>query len=73
MTTTQIVRKLNQEMGILRKDMEVVKRMLFVAARDPEGEYKHAFVKKILKRLSSQGPVYSFKNKEEFLHHVRSK
>jgi intein/homing endonuclease len=69
---TQTLRKLNQEVSTLRKDMEDVKRMLFAASYDSEGEYKPAFIKKALKRLSSRGSAYYFTTKEEFLRHVRS-
>lgn len=63
---------MNKEVSTLRKDMEVVKRMLAAAYRDPEGEYRPAFIKKMLKRMASKGPVYRFTTPEEFLRHVRS-
>lgn len=72
MTTQTLVRKLNKEVSILRRDMEVVKRMLASTCHDPEGEYHPEFVKKMLKRMVSNGPVYRFTTKEEFLRHVRS-
>ncbi len=52
--------------------MEEVKKVLLATYRDPEGEYQPAFIKKILKRMASKGPVYRFTTKEEFLRHVRS-
>jgi len=72
MTTQTLVRKLNKEVFILRKDIEDVKKVLFAASRDPEGEYRPVFIKKMLKRMSSRGPVYRFTTKEAFLRHVRS-
>ncbi len=56
----------------LRKDMEVVKNVLLATYRDPEGEYRTSFVKKMLKRMVAKGPVYRFTTKEAFLRHVRS-
>jgi len=72
LTTQTQVRKLNKEILTLRKDMEEVKKVLLATYRDPEGEYQPAFIKKILKRMASKGPVYRFTTKEEFLRHVRS-
>lgn len=70
MTTQTLVRKLNKEVSTLRKDVEVVKRMLFAGYRDPEGEYRPGFVKKILRR-EKERPIYRFTTKEAFLKHVR--
>lgn len=72
MTTQTLVRKLNKEVLTLRKDMEVVKRMLAATYEDPEGEYRTGFVKKMLKRMSSKGPAYRFTTRKAFLRHVRS-
>jgi len=72
MTTQTLIRKIDKDVSTLRRDMEVVKRMLAASYRDPEGEYRPAFVKKMFKRMASRGPVYHFINKEEFLRHVRS-
>ncbi len=72
MTTQTLVKKLNKDVSVLRKDMEVVKNLLLAGYRDPEGEYKPAFVKKMLKRMSSRGTMYHFATKEAFLRHVRS-
>ncbi len=72
MTTQTLVRKLNQEVSILRKDIDDVKKVLFAASRDPEGEYRASFIQKVLKRLSSRGTAYLFTTKEEFLKHVHS-
>ena len=72
MTTQTLVRKLNKEVLTLRKDMEVVKNVLLATYRDPEGEYRPAFIKKLQKRMASKGPMYRFTTKEAFLRHVRS-
>ena len=72
MTTQTLIRKIGKEVSSLRRDMEAVKRVLAVEYSDPEGEYRPAFVKKMLKRAVSKGPVYRFITKEAFLRHVRS-
>lgn len=69
MTTQTLVRKLNKEVSTLRKDMEIVKGVLLAAYRDPEGEYKKGFVKKMLER-EKERPRYRFTTREAFLKHV---
>ena len=72
MTTVTLVRKLNKEVEVLKKEMREMKQMIVVPARDPEGEYKKSFVKKMLVRERSNGPFYRFTDKASFLKHVRS-
>ena len=72
MTTATLVKKLNKEIGILQRDMEIVKNMLMAPLRDPEGEYRPSFVKKMLLREKSKGPFYRFTDRASFLKHVRS-
>ena len=72
MTTQMLVKKLNKEVTILRKDMYHVKKFLFSSTQDPEGEYRKSFVKKILDRAHKKGQIYQFVNKSEFLRNVRS-
>lgn len=69
MTTSTLVRKLNKDVSTLRKDMEIVKNILVSVYRDPEGEYKESFVKKILARSAEKAP-YRFTTKEAFLERV---
>lgn len=71
MTTQTLVRKLHKDVSVLRKDMEVVKKMLFSGYRDPEGEYRPSFVKKMLKR-DKERPSYKFTTKEAFLKHIHA-
>ena len=72
MTTQTLIKKLNKDISTLRKDIKEVKTFL-MKPRDPEGEYRPAFVKKMLERAQSKGPFYLFTDKESFLKHVRSK
>lgn len=75
MTTATLIKKLNKEVETLQRDVRDIKKALLLpvsSVRDPEGEYRPAFVKKVLRRMASKGPVYRFTTREEFLRHVRS-
>lgn len=69
MTTQTLVRKLNKEVSILQKDMKEVKKALFAASRDPEGEYTKSFIKKMQARAKEK-PKYRFTGRDAFLKHV---
>lgn len=69
MTTQTLVKKLGKDVSTLKKDMEVVKRILVATYSDPEGEYKKSFVKKVLARAAEKTP-YRFTTREAFLKHV---
>jgi len=56
----------------LQRDMQSIKKVVFALPRDPEGEYRPSFVKKVLRRMNARGPFYRFTTKETFLKHVRS-
>ena len=67
MTTATLIKKLNREVSILQKDMERVKKTLRIIPRhDPEGEYRPAFVEKVLARERERAS-YHFTTKEQFL------
>ena len=72
MATQTLIKKIDKDVTTLKKDMGVVKTLLAATYRDPEGEYRPAFVKKMIKRMASRGPFYRFTNKENFLRHVRA-
>ncbi len=69
MTTQTLIKKIDKEVSTLRKDMEVVKSMLAAVYRDPEGEYKKSFIKKMLVRAKEK-PKYRFTTREAFLEQV---
>ena len=71
MTTQTLIKKLDKEVSTLRKDMEVVKNVILATYRDPEGEYKKSFVKKMLKR-EKERPIHRFTTSEAFLKHVHA-
>ncbi len=70
MTTATLIKKLNKEVEVLKREMREMKLMV-VSAKDPEGEYKQSFIKKMLAREGSNGPFYRFTDKASFLKHVR--
>ena len=72
MTTETLVKKLEKEVSTLRKELQEIKNMVVTNYRDPEGEYRPAFIKKMLLREKSRGPFYTFTDKQSFLKHVRS-
>ncbi|MEK7089995.1 MAG: hypothetical protein AAB930_00205 [Patescibacteria group bacterium] len=73
MTTQVLVEKLDKEVGELRMDINEMKRFLFQPLKDPEGEYRESFIRKMFKRSLSSRPFTRFADKESFLRHVRSK
>ena len=51
MATELMVKKINKEIRTLRRDISQVKKLIFRAFPDLEGEYRTVFVKKIEKRV----------------------
>ncbi len=72
MTTELLVKKLNKEVGHLRKDMFEIKKLVLAQVTDSEGKYRSSFVKKVLKR-SKEKPIYRFTTKENFLKKLHAK
>lgn len=72
MTTATLVKKLNKKVETLERDVQRLKEVVLISPHDPEGEYRPAFVRKVLRRMNERGPVYRFTTKEAFLKHVRS-
>ena len=58
------VRKLEKETTLLRSFI------IGQAGRDPEGEYRPEFVKRILRAVEEK-PKYEFKDAQSFLKHIR--
>lgn len=69
MSTQVLVRKLNQQIEALRKDVKEIKGVLWSAAEDDEGPYRAAFVRKLLQRAREK-PRYRYAGKEAFLKHL---
>lgn len=71
MSTQVMVRKLNREVGNLRRDFSVLQEILLASVRDAEGEYRAAFIKKMLRRAKEE-PRYCFTNARAFLKHIHA-
>jgi len=55
----------------LKREVELLRSFVIgQTGRDPEGEYKPEFVRKILK-ATQEGPAYEFKDGYSFLKHIR--
>lgn len=73
MTAQMVIEKLGREVGELKTDITEMKQFLFQPLKDPEGEYRDDFIKKLFKRSLSPGPFMRFTDKQSFIRHVRSK
>ncbi len=71
MESLTLMRQLNKEIKILRRDISEIKGAIISTKGDAEGEYQRAFVQKITKR-SQEKPIYRYTGRESFLRHVRA-
>ena len=72
MTTATLVKKLSKQVETLQRDMQSIKKVVFALPRDPEGEYRPSFVKKILAR-EKEPTTYSFTTNEDFLRQLHGR
>lgn len=49
----QTVEKIYKELKAIRGETNALKELFFLIVKDPEGEYRDAFVKRILKKTRS--------------------
>lgn len=70
--TVKTAEKIYREIEILKKETEALKELVFFALKDSEGEYRDAFVRKVIKKSHSK-PVFMFTGKENFLKSVARK
>lgn len=66
---TQTTENIYREIKALREETENLRELIFLILRDPEGEYKEEFIKKIL-RKSRLKPQRKFVNKTDFLNQI---
>jgi hypothetical protein len=66
---TKTEEKLFKEIQEIKKETKILKDLIFLLLKDPEGEYKKTFINHILKKAK---PQYVFTNKKDFLKQVRS-
>jgi hypothetical protein len=68
---TKTEEKLFKEIQEIKKETKILKNLIFLLLKDPEGEYKKTFINRIQKKAKSK-PQYVFTNKKEFLRQIRS-
>lgn len=69
MTQAVIQSKLNQ----LQIELKLLRSFVIgIIGKDPEGEYRPEFVKKMLK-ITREKPIHTFTSKKEFLAHLHGK
>ena len=66
MTTQTLIKKLNRDLTLIKRDVAEIKEVIFEASGDAEGEYRDIFVRKVLRR-ARQKPVYRYTNRASFL------
>lgn len=72
MSTNVSVKKLNREVGALRGEVRRIRSLFLEVVADSEGEYRPAFVKKIISR-EQERPRFRSMSRVAFLKHVRGK
>lgn len=71
--TIQTAEKIYREVKELRKETEFLKSAVLSVLKDSEGEYKPAFVRRILKLAAGKPKqLYKFTTPENFIKHIRS-
>ena len=66
MTTQTLIKKLNRDLALIRRDVAEIKEVIFDASGDADGEYRNTFVRRILNR-ARQKPIYRYTNRASFL------
>lgn len=69
--TTQTAEKIYKEVKALRQETKTLKELFFLILRDPEGEYKESFIRRVLKKSRSK-PKFAFVDKNTFLKQIAS-
>lgn len=67
--TTQAAEKIYKEVKALKEETRTLKELVFLILKDPEGEYKEFFIKKIIKKYQNE-PRFIFTNKKDFLKQI---
>lgn len=66
MSTQTLVRKLSHEVRTLRKDISDIRTLVLKTIRDEEGEYKSAFVRKMMRRARDI-PAHRYTDRASFM------
>lgn len=67
--STQTAEKIYKEVKALKEETKTLKELVFLILKDPEGEYKESFIKKIVKKYQNE-PQFIFTNKKDFLKQI---
>lgn len=67
--STQTAEKIYKEVKALKEETKILKELVFLILKDPEGEYKESFIKKIVKKYRSE-PQFVFTDKKDFLKQI---
>lgn len=69
--TQKTIEKFNQDISDLKKEVRTLRSFLIGAlAKDPEGEYRPEFIKRIF-QLSKEKTSFTFKNAKSFLKEIQ--
>ncbi|MEK7463388.1 MAG: hypothetical protein AAB621_03445 [Patescibacteria group bacterium] len=69
--STQTAEKIYREIKILKEETRNLRELLFLVLKDPEGEYKDSFGKRVLMKFKSK-PQFIFTDKNTFLKQISS-
>jgi len=67
---TKIEEKLFKELQEIKRETKILKDLIFLLLKDPEGEYKKTFINRIQKKAKAK-PQFVFTNKKDFLKQIR--
>ncbi|MEK7162855.1 MAG: hypothetical protein AAB696_01035 [Patescibacteria group bacterium] len=67
--STQTAEKIYREVKALKEETKTLKELVFLILKDPEGEYKKSFIKKIVQKYQNK-PQFVFTNKKYFLKQI---
>jgi predicted ThiF/HesA family dinucleotide-utilizing enzyme len=68
---TKTEEKLFKELQEIKRGTKILKDLIFLLLKDPEGEYKKTFINRIRKKAKAK-PQFVFTNKKDFLKQIRS-
>jgi len=68
---TKTEEKLFKEIQEIKKETKILKDLILLLLKDPEGEYRKTFINRIQKKAKAK-PQYVFTNKKDFLKQIRS-
>ncbi|MBI5079493.1 hypothetical protein HZB06_02375 [Candidatus Wolfebacteria bacterium] len=67
--SAQTAEKIYKEIKALKEETKILKELVFLVLKDPEGEYRESFIKKIIKKYRNE-PQFVFTDKKDFLKQI---